>query len=82
MPERRSQAARLREFGRLGRRLRVAQLEVDKIELAITVLALADQDLPDRATLVKIAAALGMKENTLRVTLKRARDRAGVSDPA
>jgi hypothetical protein len=78
---RRRQPARVREFRRLAKRLHDLEREHDAVLKARNALLLADQAAGDPSSVKALAAACGLDGGTIRVTMKRMRDRvtAGVS---
>jgi hypothetical protein len=79
--ERRRQPARLREFRRIAKRLHDLEREHDAVLEARHALLLADQAADDPSSVKALAAACGLDVSTIRVTMKRLRDRVrpGVS---
>lgn len=73
------QPARLRMLRVVAREQQAAERKVDAIIERRNRLLQDDQDAPDRSTPKQLAAATGLTENTIRVTLKRLRDRVGIS---
>jgi hypothetical protein len=79
--ERRRQPARLREFRRLAKRLNALEREHDVVLEVRNALLLADQAADDPSSVKALAAACWLDVSTIRVTMKRMRDRVrpGVS---
>lgn len=73
MPYARSKAARLREFQRLGRRIRQLERDLNAALEARSQLLLDDDRAPDRSSSEEIGTACGLTGRHVRKQLQRLR---------